>query len=163
MKLFGLKTYILSQISHKQSDFESLRQYYFEKPYICLGVQSHPEDQGDLGQCLTVNIWECNNQIELGVYNMCCSYMVLTNPHVKPWIQFIIMKIFMKIVQICPKSPRFTVLKTFLQRSIKQADWSLRSHTSNTNFWKYCLNLFRLEAIKHWFISNSYYRRHLPL
>ena len=41
---------------------------------------------------------------------MCCSYMVLTNPHVKPWIQFIIMKIVMKIVQICPKSPRFTVL-----------------------------------------------------
>ena len=30
---------------------------------ICLGVQSHPEDQGDLGQGLTVNIWECNNQL----------------------------------------------------------------------------------------------------
>ena len=83
MELFGLKTYILSQISHKQSNFESLRQYYFEKPYICLGVQSHPEDQGDLGQGLTVNMWECNNQIELSVYNMCCSYMVFTNPHVK--------------------------------------------------------------------------------
>ena len=116
MELFGLKTYILSQISHKQSHFESLRQYYFEKPYtcihvhvhVCLGVQSHPEDQGDLGQGLTVNIWECNNRIELSVYNMCCSYMVLTNPHVKPWIQFIIMKKFMKIVQICPKWPRFT-------------------------------------------------------
>ena len=29
----------------------------------------------------------------------------------KPGIQFIIMKIFMKIVKICPKSPRFTVLQ----------------------------------------------------
>ena len=56
MGLFGLTTYILSQISHKQSHFESLRQYYFGKPYICLGVQSHPEDQGDFGQSLTVNI-----------------------------------------------------------------------------------------------------------
>ena len=108
-----ITTYILSQISHKQSHFESLRQYYFGKPYICLGVQSHPEDQGDFGQGLTVNIWECNNQLELSVYNMCCSYMVLTYPHVKPWIQFIIMKIFMKLVQICPKSPRFTVLFFF--------------------------------------------------
>ena len=76
---------------------------------ICLGVQSHPADQGDFGQGLTVNIWECDNQLEFSVYNMCCSYMVLTNPYVKPWIQFIIMKILMKIVQICPKSPRFTV------------------------------------------------------
>ena len=40
---------------------------------------------------------------------MCCSYKVLTNPHMKPRIQFIIMKIFMKIVKICPKSPQFTV------------------------------------------------------
>ena len=36
--------------------------------------------------------------------------MVLTNPHIKPRIEFIIMKIFMKIVKICPKSLRFTVL-----------------------------------------------------
>ena len=36
--------------------------------------------------------------------------MVLTNPHMKPRIEFIIMKIFMEIVKICPKSPRFTVL-----------------------------------------------------
>ena len=35
---------------------------------ICLGVQSHPEDQGDFGQCLTVNISECNNLLELSVY-----------------------------------------------------------------------------------------------
>ena len=28
----------------------------------------------------------------------------------KPITEFIIMKIFMKIVKICPKSPRFTVL-----------------------------------------------------
>ena len=40
-----------SQTSH----FESLRQYYYGKP-LCLGVQSHPEDQGDFGQSLTVNI-----------------------------------------------------------------------------------------------------------
>ena len=111
MRLFGLITYSLSQISHKQSHFESLRQYYFGKPYICLGVQSHPEDQGDFGQDLTVHISECNTQIELSVYNMYCSYMVHSNPHtcMNPWIQFIIMKIFMKIVQNCPKSPWFTV------------------------------------------------------
>ena len=30
---------------------------------------------------------------------MCCSYIVLTNAHMKPRIQFIIMKIFMKIVE----------------------------------------------------------------
>ena len=51
-----VKTFILSQISHRQSHFESLKQYYFGKPYICLGVQSRPEDQGDFGQGLTVNI-----------------------------------------------------------------------------------------------------------
>ena len=84
MGLFGLKTYILSQISHRQSHFESLKQYYFGKPYICLGVQSHPEDQGDLKQGLTANISECNNPLKLSVYNMCCSYMALTIPHVKP-------------------------------------------------------------------------------
>ena len=37
-----------------------------------------------------------------------CS-SVLTNPHMKPRMEFIIMKIFMNIVKICPKSPRFTV------------------------------------------------------
>ena len=52
MGLFGLKTYILSQISHRQFHFESLKQYYFGKP--CFGVQGHPEDQGDFGQGLTV-------------------------------------------------------------------------------------------------------------
>ena len=41
-------------------------------------------------------------------------YMVLTKPHMKPGIQFIIMKIFMKIVKICPKSPRFTVCNLVL-------------------------------------------------
>ena len=35
--------------------------------HICLGVQSHPEDQGDFGLGLTVNISECNNQLELSV------------------------------------------------------------------------------------------------
>ena len=111
MGLFQLKTYILSQISHRQSHFESSKQYYFGKAYVCLGVQSHPKDQDDFGQGLTVNISECKNQLEFGVYKMCCSYMVLTNPHMKHWIQFIIIRIFMKIVKICPKSPRFTVFK----------------------------------------------------
>ena len=69
MGLFGLKTYILSQISHKQSHFESLRQYYFGKLYVWVStVQSHPEYQGDFGQGSTVNIWECSNQLELSVY-----------------------------------------------------------------------------------------------
>ena len=76
---------------------------------ICWCVQSHPEDRGDFGHGSKENISECNNQLELSVYNMWCSYMVLTKPHMKPGIQFIIMKIFMKIVKICPKSPRFTV------------------------------------------------------
>ena len=34
MGQFGLTTYILSQMSHKQSHFESLRQYYIGKPYV---------------------------------------------------------------------------------------------------------------------------------
>ena len=54
---------------------------------ISLGVQNHPEDQGDFGQGLTIDISECtcNNQLELStcVCNMCCCYMVLTNPHYK--------------------------------------------------------------------------------
>ena len=61
----------LSQMNHKQSHFESLRQYYLEN-HICLGVQSHPEDQGDFGQGLTVNIWECKHQLELSVGT--CTY-----------------------------------------------------------------------------------------
>ena len=44
-----------NQISHKQSNFESLRQYYFGI-LLCLGVQSHPEDHCDFGQGSTVNI-----------------------------------------------------------------------------------------------------------
>ena len=39
---------------------------------------------------------------------MWCSYMILTNPHMQTRIEFIIMKISMKIMKICPKSPRFT-------------------------------------------------------
>ena len=111
MGLFGSNIYIMSIISHRQYNFESLKQYYYGKPYICWCVQSHPENRGDFGQGSTENISECNNRLELSVYNMWCSYMVLTNPHMKPRIEFIIMKIFMKIVKICPKSPRFTVLK----------------------------------------------------
>ena len=41
------------------------------------------------------------------MYGICCSYIVLANPNMKLRIQFIIMKIIMKIVKICPKSPRF--------------------------------------------------------
>ena len=35
-----------------------------------LCVQSHLEDCGDFGQGSTENISECNNLLELGVYNM---------------------------------------------------------------------------------------------
>ena len=48
MGLFGSNIYIMSIISHRQYNFESLKQYYFGKPCWC--VQSHPEDQGDFGQ-----------------------------------------------------------------------------------------------------------------
>ena len=112
MGLFGSNIYIMSIISYGQCNFESLKQYYFGKPYICWCVQSHPEDRGDFGQGSTENISECNNQLELSVYNMWCSYMIRTNSHMKPRIGFIIMKIFMKIVKICPKSPWFTVVAT---------------------------------------------------
>ena len=93
MGLFGSNIYIMSIISHRRYNFESSMQYYF----------------GDLRQGSTENISECNNLLELSVYNMWCSNMVLTNAHLKFRIEFIIMQIFMKIVKICPKSPRFTV------------------------------------------------------
>ena len=48
-----------------------------------VGVQSHPEHQGDFEQGSTLNISESNDQLELSTNNMCCSYMVLTNPHMK--------------------------------------------------------------------------------
>ena len=54
---------------------------------------------------------------------MWCSYMVLTNPHIKPRIEFIIMKIFMKIVKICPKSPRFMVSKKEFDIKINTIDF----------------------------------------
>ena len=76
-----------------------------------LHVQSHPEDRGDFGQGSTNYISEYTFRLELSIYGMCCSYIVLANPIMKLRIQFIIMKIFMKIVKICPKSPRFTVPK----------------------------------------------------
>ena len=119
-----VKNLYLSQISHKQSNFESLRQYYFGKTYIFWGVQIvSTRRPGWFWTRFNISKYlrnPCNNhQLQLSVYNMCCSYMVLTNPHVKPWIQFIIMKIFMKIVQICPKSPRFTVVHcTNIQRKM---------------------------------------------
>ena len=63
--------------------------------YICWCVQSHPEDCGDFEQGSTENISECNNQLELSVYDArTMMYMVLTNPHIKARIEFIIMKIF---------------------------------------------------------------------
>ena len=37
---------------------------------ICWCVQSHPEDRGDFEQGSTENISECNNHLELSVYNM---------------------------------------------------------------------------------------------
>ena len=70
MGLFGSNIYIMSRISQRQYNFESLRQYYFGKPYICWCVQSHPEDRGDFGQGSTENISECSNQLELSAYNM---------------------------------------------------------------------------------------------
>ena len=108
MGLFQSDIYIMSIISHRQYNFESFKAVLLQKTICWYIVQSHPEDHGDFGQGSTVNISECNNQLELSVY-MWCSYMVLTNPHMKPRIEFIIMKIFMKIVKYCPKSPRFMV------------------------------------------------------
>ena len=74
-----------------------------------LHVQSYPEDRGHFGQGLTNDISEYTVRLELSLYGMCCSYIVLANPNMKLRIKFIIIKIFMKIVKICPKSPRFTV------------------------------------------------------
>ena len=74
-----------------------------------LHVQSHPEDRGDFGQGSTNDISESTIRMELSIHGLCCSYVVLANPNMKLRIQFIIMKIFMKVVKICPKSPRFTV------------------------------------------------------
>ena len=81
MGLFGSNIYIMSiiHVSHIQYNFESLKKYYFGKPYICwynmlytcvhvIHVQSHPEDRGDFGQGSTANISECNNQPELSVH-----------------------------------------------------------------------------------------------
>ena len=59
------------------------------------------------------------------IYGMCCSYIVLANPIMKLRIQFIIMKIFMKIVKICPKSPRFMV--THIQ-GCESSDFNLISY-----------------------------------
>ena len=71
MGLFGSNIYIMSIISQRQYNFESLRQYYFGKPYVGVSkLQSHPEDRGDFGQGSTENISECSNQLELSVYNM---------------------------------------------------------------------------------------------
>ena len=60
----------MSIISHRQYNLESLKQYYFGKPYIWWCAQSHPEDRGDFGQGSTENIFECNNQLEFSVYVM---------------------------------------------------------------------------------------------
>ena len=69
MGLFGSNIYIMFIISHRQYNFESLKQYYFRKPYM-LVCQSHPEDRGEFGQGSRENISECSNQLELSVYMM---------------------------------------------------------------------------------------------
>ena len=50
-------------------------------------------------------------------------------------IEFIIMKIFMKIVKICPKSPRFTVLQiiVFFVLFFHFLNEKLSAPTSNCN------------------------------
>ena len=60
--------------------------------------------------------------------------MVLTNPHMKPRIEFIIMKIFMKIVKICPKSPRFTGIYMYVQFVISKCECPQRF--ANLKLWK---------------------------
>ena len=116
-----------------------------------LHVQSHPEDRGDFGQGLTNDISEYTFRMELSIYGMCCSYIVLANPNMKLRIQFIIMKIFMKIVKICPKSPRFTVSKLQCQSPKRVgksylwhcAQWDIakggRIHPITQNYSQYCL------------------------
>ena len=67
MGLFELETLYLIQNSHRQYHFESLKQHYFGKPYICVGVHSHPEDQGDFEHGSTVSISESNTQLEFSI------------------------------------------------------------------------------------------------
>ena len=59
---FGVKYFYIVQNKSQTISFWILQAVYFGKPYICLGVQSHPEDRGDFEQGSTVNISECNNQ-----------------------------------------------------------------------------------------------------
>ena len=75
------------------------------------------------------------------MYDMCCSYMVLSNPHMKPRIQFIIIKIFMKIVKICPKSPWFTVPPLVGPTIIK--------------------NIFKMLSLPHLQLNLSFQRNHI--
>ena len=51
------------------------------KIILCLGIQSHPEDQGDFQQGSAVNISECHNQLELSIYNMCALTWYLLVPY----------------------------------------------------------------------------------
>ena len=48
--------------------------------HICLGVQSHPEDQGDFEQGVQHYIFQ---NVTITVEYICCIYMVLTKPHKK--------------------------------------------------------------------------------
>ena len=89
-------------------------QYYFGKPYICWCVQRHPEGCGDFGQGSTENISECNNLLELSVYNKWCSNMVLTNPHMKFRIEFHHYEDIYDDSEICPKSPRVYGTRCYL-------------------------------------------------
>ena len=108
MGLFGLNTYLILNKSDNiiLNPWSSIT---LEKNICMFGVQSHPGLRSDSRQGTTVYISESNYQVELSTYHMCCSYVVFTNPHMKPWIQFTIMKIFMKIVKISLNSP-LTVL-----------------------------------------------------
>ena len=68
-------------------------------------------------------ISEYTIRLELNMI-MCCSYIVFANPDMKLRIQSIIMKIFMQLMKICPKSPQFTVPKV----------WQAHKHThTNTH------------------------------
>ena len=84
MGLFGLNTYVLSKISHNLI-LNPGSSVTLENHNICLGIQSP-----------TV---ECNNQLEVSICVALTWYLLIP----------IIMKIFMTIVIIFPKSPRFVV------------------------------------------------------
>ena len=61
----------MSIISQRQYNFEFLKQYYFGKPvYVGLSKVTPKTGTRDFGQGSKENISECNNQLELSVYNV---------------------------------------------------------------------------------------------